>query len=212
MFLYTDGVTEAMDVDHHLFSEDRLMDLLASLETDDADAAVDQTVTAVRAFEGEAEQADDITVLGLRYQGKPEDALMAKQRVTIKNRMAEIAAVTETFEAFAEEFGIPATIAMKFNVIFDELLSNIVTYAYSDDDDHDIEVRMELAGKRLTVTITDDGVPFNPLSEKAPNIAAPLEDREIGGLGIHLVRNLIDDVTYHRRIGKNVMTLTRQLE
>jgi len=57
-----------------------------------------------------------------------------------------------------------------------------------------------------------DGVPFNPLSEKAPDIDAPLEEREIGGLGIHLVRNLIDDVTYHRRIGKNVMTLTQHLE
>jgi ammonium transporter len=212
LFLYTDGVTEAMDIDHHLFSEDRLMDLLASLDTDDADTAVDDTVTAVRAFEGEAEQADDITVLGLRYQGKAEDALMAEQRITIKNRMPEIAAVNETFEAFAEEFGIPATIAMKFNVIFDELLNNIVTYAYSDDDEHDIEVRMELAGKRLTVTITDDGVPFNPLSEEAPDIDASLEEREIGGLGIHVVRNLIDDVNYNRRIGENVMTLTRHLE
>jgi serine/threonine-protein kinase RsbW len=137
---------------------------------------------------------------------------MAEQRITIKNRMPEIAAVNETFESFAEEFGIPATIAMKFNVIFDELLNNIVTYAYSDDDEHDIKVRMELAGKRLTVTITDDGVPFNPLSEEAPDTDAPLEERKIGGLGIHLVRNLIDDVTYHRRIGENVMTLTRHLQ
>jgi sigma-B regulation protein RsbU (phosphoserine phosphatase) len=212
LFLYTDGVTEAMDIGHHLFSEDRLKDLLASLETDDADTAVDDTVSAVRAFEGEAEQADDITVLGLKYQGKSEDALMVEQRITIKNRMSEIAAVNEKFEAFAEEFGIPATTAMKFNVIFDELLNNIVTYAYTDDGGHDIEVRMGLAGKRLTVTVIDDGVPFNPLSEEAPNIAAPLEEREIGGLGIHLVRNLIDDVSYQRRIGKNVMTLTCHLE
>jgi len=212
LFLYTDGVTEAMDVEHQLFSEDRLMDLLASMDTNDADSAVDRTVAAVRAFEGDAEQADDITVLGLRFQGQPEDALMAKQRITIKNRMAEIVAVNETFEAFAEEFDIPATIAMKFNVIFDELLSNIVTYAYSDDDEHDIEVRMEVAGKRLTVTVTDDGVPFNPLHAEAPDIDASLEERKIGGLGIHLVRNLIDDVTYQRRIGKNVMTLTRHLQ
>ncbi len=67
-----------MDIEHHLFSEDRLKDLLASLETDDADTAVDYTVAAVRAFEGEAEQADDITVLGLKFQGKPEDALRAE--------------------------------------------------------------------------------------------------------------------------------------
>ena len=126
--------------------------------------------------------------------------------------MPEIAAVNETFEAFAKEFGIPATIAMKFNVIFEELLNNIVTYAYSDDDEHDIEVRMELAGKRLTVTITDDGVPFNPLSKEKPNTNLSLEDRKIGGLGIHLVRNLVEDVSYQRRIGKNVMTMMQNIE
>ncbi len=126
--------------------------------------------------------------------------------------MPEIAVVNETFEAFAKEFGIPATIAMKFNVIFEELLNNIVTYAYSDGDEHDIEVRMGLAGNRLTVIITDDGVPFNPLSAEAPDTDLSLEDREIGGLGIHLVRNLIDDVTYQRRIDKNVMTLVKHIE
>ncbi len=71
---------------------------------------------------------------------------------------------------------------------------------------------MELAGERLIVTITDDGVPFNPLSAEAPRLDAPLEEREIGGLGIHLVRNMIDDVTYNRRIGKNVMTLMNHIE
>jgi anti-sigma regulatory factor (Ser/Thr protein kinase) len=126
--------------------------------------------------------------------------------------MPEIAAVNEKFEAFAKEFGIPATIAMKFNVIFEELLNSIVTYAYSDDDEHDIEVRMGLAGKRLTVIIIDDGVPFNPPGAEAPDTDVSLEEREIGGLGIHLVRNLIDDVTYNRRIGKNVMTLMKHLE
>ncbi len=126
--------------------------------------------------------------------------------------MAEIAAVNEKLEAFAEEFRIPATIAMKFNVIFEELLNNIVTYAYSDDDEHDIEVRMGLAGKRLTVIIIDDGVPFNPLGAEAPDTDVSLEEREIGGLGIHLVRNLMDDVSYHRQIGRNVMTLVKHLE
>ena len=62
------------------------------------------------------------------------------------------------------------------------------------------------------MTITDDGMPFNPLSAEAPDTDLSLEDREIGGLGIHLVRNLIDDVTYNRRIDKNVMTLVKDLD
>ncbi len=212
LFLYTDGVTEAMDIDHHLFSDDRLKELLASLDTGDAGAAVGLTVAAVRTFEGAAEQADDITVVGLRFQGKPEDTPMVEHRVTIKNRLPEIAAVNEAFEAFAKEFGIPATTVMKFNIIFDDLLNNIVTYGYRDDEEHDIEVRMDLTGDRLTVTITDDGVPFNPLNAKPPDIDAPLEERQIGGLGIHLARSLIDDATYQRRIGKNAITLMKHLE
>ena len=101
---------------------------------------------------------------------------------------------------------------MKFNLIFDDLLNNVISYAYRDDDEHDIEVRIELAGKRLIVTITDDGVPFNPLSVATPRTDLALEDREAGGLGIHLARNLVDEVSYHRRIDKNVLTLMSHLQ
>ena len=71
---------------------------------------------------------------------------------------------------------------------------------------------MELVGIRLTMTIADDGVPFDPLGAEAPDVDAPLEEREIGGLGIHLVRNLVDDASYHRRIDRNVMTLVKDIE
>jgi sigma-B regulation protein RsbU (phosphoserine phosphatase) len=212
LLLYTDGVTEAMDVEDRLFSDNRLEQLLTSMDTDDVDKVVDNTVAAVKAFEGEAEQADDITVLALAFHGSPEDALIAERRIVIKNHLPEIAAVNEKFETFAEEFDIPRPIAMKFNVIFDEVLSNVISYAYHDDGDHDIEVRMERVGKRLIVTITDDGVPFNPLSVVTPRTDLALEDREVGGLGIHVVRNLVDDVSYQRRIDKNVLTLMSHLQ
>ncbi len=76
LLLYTDGVTEAMDIEDRLFSENRLEQLLASMDTDDADKVVDNTVVAVKAFAGEAEQADDITILALAFHGSPEDALI----------------------------------------------------------------------------------------------------------------------------------------
>jgi sigma-B regulation protein RsbU (phosphoserine phosphatase) len=212
LLLYTDGVTEAMDVDDRLFSENRLQRLLTAMDTDDVNKVVVDTVVAVMAFEGKAEQADDITVLALAFHGAPEGALSAERQITIKNRMPEIAAVIEAFEAFAEEFGVPLPIAMKFSLVFDDILNNAISYAYHDNDAHDIEVKMELAGERLIVTITDDGVPFNPLSVAAPRTDLALEDREAGGLGIHLVRNLVDDVTYQRRIDKNVLTLMSNLQ
>jgi sigma-B regulation protein RsbU (phosphoserine phosphatase) len=212
LLLYTDGVTESMDVEDRLFSDSRLERLLASMDTDDADKVVDNTMVAVKDFEGEAEQADDITVLALAFHGSPEDALIAERRIVIKNHLPEIAAVSKKFEAFAKEFGVPRSIAMKFDIVFDEVLNNVISYAYHDDGDHDIEVRMELAGGRLTVIIADDGAPFNPLSVAAPKTDLALEDRKIGGVGIHLVRNLVDGVSYQRRIDKNVLTLMSRLQ
>jgi sigma-B regulation protein RsbU (phosphoserine phosphatase) len=212
LLLYTDGVTEAMDVEERLFSEDRLEQLLTSMDTDDPDEVIENTVAAVKTFEGEAEQADDITVLALAFHGSPENALVAERQIAIKNHLPEIATVNEKFEEFAEEFGVPLPIVMKFSLMFDDLLNNVISYAYKDDRDHEIEVRMELAGGRLIVTIADDGVPFNPLSVMAPRTDLALEDREVGGLGIHLVRNLVDEVSYQRRIDRNVLTLMSHLQ
>ncbi|MEE8120787.1 MAG: SpoIIE family protein phosphatase, partial [Anaerolineales bacterium] len=212
LVIFTDGVTEAMDGEDQLFSEDRYVEVLGRTKADDPESIVGITLAAIEKFTGGAEQSDDITILALQFHGASEDLLMAEQQIVIKNELTEMIAVNEKFETFVEEFDIPQSVAMKFNVIFDELLSNVISYAYDDDDEHDIEVRMERVGKRLTVTITDDGVPFNPLSEEKPDTDLSLEDREIGGLGIHLVRNLVDDVSYQRRIGKNVMTMMQNLE
>ena len=102
-------------------------------------------------------------------------------------------------------------ITTKFNLVFDELLSNVITYAYRNDDEHEIEINIERARNRLTVTIADDGVPFNPLGAEIPDTTLSLADRDTGGLGIHLVRSLVDELSYQRRIDRNVITLTSQL-
>jgi sigma-B regulation protein RsbU (phosphoserine phosphatase) len=212
LIIFTDGVTEAMDIEGQLFSVARYAEILSRTDANNPDSIVGNTLVAIENFTSGAEQSDDITILALKFHGASEGRLMAEQQIVIKNELSELIAVNEKFENFSQESDIPQEVSLKFNIIFDEILSNVISYAYNDDDEHDIEIRMERAGKRVTVTITDDGVPFNPLSEKKPNTDLSLEDREIGGLGIHLVRNLVDDVSYQRRIGKNVMTMMRNLE
>ncbi len=211
LFLYSDGVTEAMDSKKRLFSETRLKKLLGAGKANDAVTTVNNTLAAVRKFEKGAEQSDDITVLGLEFHGGSEETQVAKLRVVIKNHFPEIAVINEKFGAFAKKFGIPAQVASKFKLIFDDLLNNVISYAYGDDRDHDIEVRMELAGERLTVTVSDDGAPFNPLNMESPDIGLSLEDRDAGGLGILLIRELVDEVSYQRRIDKNIMTMVKHL-
>lgn len=94
-------------------------------------------------------------------------------------------------------------------MVFDEMLNNIISYAFRQDKEHEIEIKIELTTNRLTMIISDDGVPFNPFGIKAPDIDLPLDQRKIGGLGLHLVRNVMDEVSYQRKIEKNVVTLTK---
>ncbi len=132
-------------------------------------------------------------------------------QITIKNRLSDIALVQTALKQFADVRGISSHDVMKINLIVDELISNIVSYAYQDDGEHDIEIELGLADNRLSLAITDDGVPFDPSAKDLPDTAVPLEARPLGGLGIHLVKKIADDLSYQRRAGKNVVTVVKRV-
>ena len=97
-------------------------------------------------------------------------------------------------------------------IALDELLNNTISYGYPPDEDREIELRVEISRARLFVVIRDDGIPFNPLNAPEPSTALSLEDRELGGLGLHLVRKMMDDVAYQRLPDKNVVTLVKRFD
>ena len=132
--------------------------------------------------------------------------------VRIENDLSEIPKVDEKLDEFAEQFGLPPAIAATFHIIFDDLLNNVISYGFNDERRHFIDVNLELTANSLIVSIADDGVPFNPLAEVAPDTQLSIEDRQIGGLGIHLVINMVDDICYQRTANKNVLTLTKLLQ
>ncbi len=207
LFIYTDGVTEEMDANSQLFSEGRMVDVLRSQATNSAESAVRDIVSAVKSFKGETEQSDDITVLALQFLANPAIDSTAVLQMSAKNELSEIAIINATFGEFAKEHNLSVKIRRRMGLAFDDLLNNVISYAFRDEDEHEVEIRAELAGNRLTVTISDDGIPFNPLGIVAPDTSLSLEEREIGGLGIHLVRNMVDDISYQRRIDKNVLSM-----
>ena len=211
LFLYTDGVTEAMDFSNNMYSDDRLEKMLTTQKYTSGENMVHSIIESVKQFVGKTEQSDDITALAFEFRGSPQNANVEKLEIVVKNHSHETDKINEHFRIFAEQAGISEAIVKKFYVVFDELLSNIISYAYEDENEHDIEIKMEFSGNRLTVIILDDGIPFNPLGIDTPDMKLSLEDREIGGLGIHLVRNLMDEVFYHRGIDKNVITLIKYL-
>jgi sigma-B regulation protein RsbU (phosphoserine phosphatase) len=210
--MFTDGVTEAMDVDNALYGEDRLKNLLSQQEFDSAEQMVDLVVDDVWTYQGEAEQADDVTVLAVSYQGVSARGELGHLDLQVANRTEEIARLNQGFNDFAEQHGVPDGDRRRINLVFDELLNNVISYAFDDDQEHVIDVAVSLERDRLVVTIADDGRPFNPFGRIPPETDLPVDDRDIGGLGLHLVKNVMDEVTYERLGMKNVATLIKNIE
>ncbi len=209
LFMYTDGITEAMDRQENFFTEARLVDLLRSQEKVPSNKIVEAVLDEVDRFAQGAEQADDITVLGVEFCG-PKNGMDHVLAVLMRNQASEMNDVQERFSAFASHHALPEPDAQRIGVILDELLSNVISYGYTDDLDHTIEIKIELLAEELIITIEDDGIPFNPFSSEPPDTSLPLEDRPIGGVGIHLVRNVMDRFSYHRRANRNIITLRKR--
>jgi len=212
ILLYTDGVTEALDEDDRLYSDPKLVDLLQDNEFKHPKEMVISIAEDVQSFQGKAEQADDITILAIQYFGLLEETGMNKLELKIKNQLDQLGVVEDEFFEFAMNNEIPAGERQKVSIVLDELLNNVVNYAYDDGELHEIEVEVELSGKRLVITIEDDGVPFNPFGREKPETSSKIEDREIGGLGIHLVRSVMDEYDYQRHIDKNLVRLVKLID
>ncbi len=120
---------------------------------------------------------------------------MPEATVRIENDLSEIAQVDQKLDDFAEQFGLPPAIAATFHIIFDDLLNNVISYGFNDEQRHFIDISLELTANSLIVSIADDGVPFNPLAETAPDTTLSIEARQIGVLGIHIVINMVDDIS-----------------
>lgn len=129
--------------------------------------------------------------------------------VTIGVDLAEIARVNAAFAEFAKAHDLPAKIRRSMSFVFDELLNNAISYGFEGRDGGEITVAVELTGDRLSVTITDDGKPFDPWRAERPDTRRTTQERKIGGLGIYLVREAMDEVSYHRRADRNVVTLAK---
>jgi serine/threonine-protein kinase RsbW len=126
--------------------------------------------------------------------------------IVLVNALTEVPGAAARVESFCRAWDIPGRTAYRFNLALDEALTNIISYAFPDGRRHEIEVQIEYRNGSLAATVCDDGEPFDPLSQPPPDIRAPAEDRKVGGLGIHLLRSLVDSVEYRRIDGRNHLT------
>ena len=130
---------------------------------------------------------------------------------TIVNRLSEVARVAELIDRFGAEHHLARGVLADIQVALDEVLTNIINYAYADNAEHEIRICFEVLGNMLEAVIEDDGMPFDPLASPAPDVSAPLHERRVGGVGLHFVRNLMSEVTYDRVGNRNRLVLKKQL-
>ncbi len=133
--------------------------------------------------------------------------------VTVKNDLSEIERLSKLINDYGEINNLSHKVLYDINLSLDELITNIISYGYDDEDEHKILITIWLNENKLKLTLVDDGLPFNPLLKQEPDhLTQTLDNRPIGGLGIYLVRKLMDDVEYKRIQNKNMLLLTKLIE
>ncbi|MEP4145611.1 MAG: SpoIIE family protein phosphatase [Halioglobus sp.] len=209
LYFYTDGINEAMNIDRELYGEHRLLETLESLQDDAvAETAVKATLNPVWAYQGDAPQADDVTVLCIRFCGAADLSLS----LMLNNRAEEAGRAVTEVRHFLDSHGVTLDVQRKVATCLDEMIANIISYAYEDDKTHQIDLDLSLSAQALMILIKDDGVAFDPFADPPPDTSASLEDRAIGGLGRHLVMNLMDEFSYQRNNSLNIVSLRKQLQ
>lgn len=130
----------------------------------------------------------------------------------LRNDLHELPKLTTMLARCGEQFHISDALVRQLELALDEIITNIVSYGYADGTEHLIRIDVGVDGGRITAVVEDDGLAFNPLERAAPDTTAAIEDREVGGLGIHLVRELMDHVRYDRVGTSNRLTMVKMLD
>ncbi len=209
LFLYTDGVTEANDANERLYGNDRLLVALDGMVGRSMQELCDGVRDDVDAFVGEADQFDDMTMLALRYNGNPQ----AGETLTVDARIECIAQVAEFVDQRLVAAGCSPHAKTQIDIAVDEVLANVCSYAYRGADGT-VSVHFTLLEDRRQARIVfeDEGVAFNPLLVDEPDTTLGIDQREVGGLGIFIVKKTMDEVSYERRAGCNYLTITKSLD
>lgn len=211
LFIYTDGLSEARNVDKEFFTQKRLENLIRNVDAGSAENVVEKVFSEVKQFEGAAEQFDDITLMAIISEIDTTTPQSDEFSISITNQLTEISKVKAMFNNFIEKHDISTGVRRPFNLVIDDLLNNIISYAYEDNDEHHIDITCRRSLNRLALIIVDDGMPFNPFVGESPDLSGSLGHRPIGGLGIHLVKNLMDRASYQRRVNRNEVTLIKYI-
>ena len=210
LFLYTDGLTEAKNLERQQFGLNRVMAMLTDCPQNAAQL-VERMKQEVQSFCRGAEQSDDLTLLAIRYEKVNREKVL-EESIVLQNDVRQVKTLNAFVVQVTEQLGIEASLAKQIRLAVEEAVVNVMDYAYPAGQTGDIDVQAMSDGEWLKFVITDRGVAFDPTEKEKADTTLSAEDRPIGGMGILLVRELMDSINYERTDGKNVLTLKKKIE
>ena len=208
LFLYTDGLSEAENAAQEQFGEDRIEKALHGRKRS-ADH-LENIRQQVSQFVGEAPQSDDLTMLFIHYLAHVVPA-QQECHLELHNDIKQISLLAEFIENIAEEKQLDETLAMNLNLALEEAVTNVILYAYPKGTDGLVDIEAILKEHSLEFIITDSGVPFDPTAAPEADVTLSADERPIGGLGIFMVRKLMDEVHYQHLDDKNVLKMIKNI-
>ena len=208
LFLYTDGVTEAENAKHELFGEERMINALSELKG--SKAHLEEMQKAISDFVGNAPQSDDITMLFIHYLNE-ETPDTSERHLLIHNDIQQIPQLADFVETIAEEKHLDHSLTLSLNLALEEAVTNVIMYAYPEGTDGLVDIEAIIREHSLSFVISDSGQPFDPTAQPDADVSQSIENRQVGGLGIYLVRSIMDNVSYERNGGKNILSMTKNI-
>ncbi len=205
LFVYTDGAVEATDSQNKLFGTERLLASLNSVKNSSTKEILETVHKDVDLFVGDAPQFDDLTMMCIEYIGSDKETLV----VDAENDNLHI--VMDFVDSFLEKNSCPMNTQMKIDLSVEEIYVNIANYAYGGGKG-DAQISIENNDGNVKIVFSDSGTPYNPLEKPDPDTTLSSEERQIGGLGVFLVKKNMDDVTYEHKNGKNVLTMIKNIK
>ena len=213
LLLYTDGLTETADTERRLFGLQRIIDTTQQcLEQDKTAPSVlmKSLYEESKQFANGAQQSDDLTMLTVHYH-RPDEVLVLDEKLDLSNNVQQVPELNKFVSSVAGRLNLEPSIASQLTLAVEEAVVNVMSYAYPLGTEGDIRVEAKATEQWLKFFITDQGKAFDPTQGGKADISLSAEERPIGGLGILLVRSLMDSINYERYEGKNVLTLKKMI-
>ena len=210
ILLYTDGVTEAVNANNNLYGIDRLKRICSNASA--PKELVSKIKNDIELFANKTEQSDDITMLAIRFTLN-DDTDSEEISVEMTSDINQITRLEGLCNSIRDKFSVEQQLATRLNVALEEAVSNVILYGFNNNDNpkNRLSVSARKSSGKIIIKIVDNARAFDPTATAAPDTTLDADERPIGGLGIYLIRQIMDTVNYERIDNQNILTITKKL-